>query len=113
MTKSDQSMGSEKIELIKHAAVISEGGMIFLGKSHSDCFHQAFNVGVKMSSGAEKQGFFTNKGRFVTRSEAAQIARDAGQISPLINILFSEDLWSESHGGKYSYCQVEGYHDQV
>lgn len=99
------------MELIKHAAVISESGMVFLGKCHADCFHQAFNVRVKMSSGSEKQGFFTNKGRFVGRSEAADIALAAKQIDKPIKILFSEDLWSKSDGGKFNYDSIDGYYE--
>lgn len=99
----------DKPEVIKHAAVISKDGMIFLGKCHADCFHQAYNVGVKMNSTADKQGFFTNKGRFVTRREAAQIAMLAGQILEGVDILFSEDLWSKTDGGKFDYDQIEGY----
>lgn len=44
------------------------------------------------------QGFLTNKGRFVGRIEAMDIAKDQGQIlrlsgSPNPDILFSEDLY--------------------
>lgn len=41
------------------------------------------------------QGFLTSAGRFVDRPEAAQIARQAGQIATLIAPpnLYSEDLW--------------------
>lgn len=45
-----------------------------------------------------EQGFLTNKGRFVDRKEAMEIAKEQGQIirlsgSPNSNILFSEDLY--------------------
>ena len=45
-----------------------------------------------------EQGFLTNKGRFVDRKEAMEIAKEQGQIirlsgSPNANILFSEDLY--------------------
>ena len=42
------------------------------------------------------QGFITNKGRFVNRKEAFQIALDAGQIDETNGVnreLFSEDLY--------------------
>lgn len=44
------------------------------------------------------QGFLTNKGRFVGRIEAMEIAKEQGQIirlsgSPNADILFSEDLY--------------------
>ncbi|PRL84597.1 hypothetical protein BV033_01161 [Haemophilus influenzae] len=44
------------------------------------------------------QGFLTNKGRFVGRIEAMEIAKEQGQVirlsgSPNPDILFSEDLY--------------------
>lgn len=44
------------------------------------------------------QGFLTNKGRFVNRIEAMEIAKEQGQVirlsgSPNTDILFSEDLY--------------------
>ncbi|WP_105903849.1 hypothetical protein, partial [Haemophilus influenzae] len=44
------------------------------------------------------QGFLTNKGRFVGRIEAMEIAKEQGQVirlsgSPNADILFSEDLY--------------------
>lgn len=51
---------------------------------------QGFDIPIK-----GKQGFLTNKGRFVNRKEAADIALKAGQIKNLIAPpnLFTEDLW--------------------
>lgn len=42
-----------------------------------------------------KQGFYTSWGRFVSREEALQIAKSAGQVSETISEtkLFSEDLY--------------------
>lgn len=45
-----------------------------------------------------EQGFLTNKGRFVDRKEAMEIAKAQNQVirlsgSPNIDILFSEDLY--------------------
>lgn len=93
-------------EVIKHAAVKSVGGMIFLGKSHRDCFHQAHYVDVVMSPKALDQGFFTSHGRYVDREEAAAIAVAAGQVDPQVKILFSEDLWL---GGIHKYDSIKGY----
>ena len=44
------------------------------------------------------QGFLTNKGRFIGRIEAMEIAKEQGQVirlsgSPNPDILFSEDLY--------------------
>jgi hypothetical protein len=41
----------------------------------------------------KEQGFITNKNRFVSRQEAANIAFAAGQIKEETNRLFSEDLY--------------------
>ena len=45
-----------------------------------------------------EQGFLTNKGRFIGRIEAMEIAKEQGQVirlsgSPNADILFSEDLY--------------------
>jgi hypothetical protein len=98
-------------EKIVHAAVISKNSkMIFLGKSHADCFEQADYVGVKTDGKALKQGFFTSKGRFVIREIAARIAVKAGQVRKGTTVLCSEDLWSARHGGKHSYDHNYGYY---
>ncbi len=103
---------SDDIELIKHAAIRGIKGLIFLGKCHADCFRQAVNVGIKISNRADYQGFFTNKGRFVDRKQAFQIAKEAGQISSRItgDILFSEMLWSERDDGNFDYDYITGYY---
>ena len=99
-------------ELIKHAAVKAENGMIFLGKCHADCFYQGKNVGFKMSDKAEDQGFFTNKRRYVNRKQAARIAKRAGQLDPKdkkrkVSHLLSEDIWYQTK--RYVYTPALGY----
>jgi hypothetical protein len=98
-------------EIIKHAAVKAENGMIFLGKCHADCFYQGFNVGFEMSSKAKDQGFFTNKGRYVTREQAAVIAKKAGQLKKdgkrKPAVLLSEDIWLQSE--RFVYTTMNGY----
>lgn len=96
-------------EKIIHAAVKSVDGRIFFGKCHGDCFFKAHAMSVKMSSKADHQGFLTNKGRFVNRKEAAEIASFQGQVDTPTTILFSEDLWSERDGGKYNHDEIKGY----
>ena len=96
-------------EEIKHAAVISQVGMIFLGKSHADCFHQMAGVGIKPLTAAKAQGFFTSHGRFVDRDTAAKLAFQAGQIRHEASCLLSEDLWSDRHEGTQKYDSVKGY----
>jgi hypothetical protein len=98
-------------ETIKHAAVKGQSDVILLGKSHAECFQQAFLSGIMPSQEAIDQGFMTNAGRFVNRSEAAVIAGFAGQVDRSCTILFSEELWSEDCGGKFKYCPIRGYYD--
>lgn len=93
----------EKVERITHACVISKGGMFLLGKSHGECFEQAVNTGVELSSKPSHQGFFTSAGRFVSRDEAAEIAFKAKQTADQKFHLFSEDLWSKEEGGRFQY----------
>lgn len=97
------------VEVVKHAAVKSKDGWIFIGKHHADCFHKAHNVNIKMSSSADDQGFITNNGRYLKRSEAAELAFKSGQIDKPTQLLFSEDLWSVVYDGKYNYDEVRGY----
>ena len=61
---------------------------IELGYRHVDIIHRFKYV----SHSPSKQGFYTSKGRFVSRDEAGIIAFNAGQISE-IKKLFSEDLY--------------------
>lgn len=96
-------------EVIRHAAVKSVDGWIFLGKSHAECFGKAHYIGIKMSKKADDQGFVTSEGRFVSRGEAAVIAIDADQVDRDIKILFSEDLWSRQEGGFHNYDEIKGY----
>ncbi len=98
-------------EEIKHAAVKAVNGMILLGKCHADCFYQGSNLGLKMSSKADDQGFFTNRGRYVDRKTAARIAKKANQLdlkdkSRKVSYLLSEDIWYQR---TIIYCQMRGY----
>lgn len=103
--------GDEMKEQIKHAAVKAINGMVLLGKCHADCFWQGQNIGLKMSSKSEDQGFVTSKGRYVNRKVAARIAKRAGQIdlkdkSRKISHLLSEDIWYQR---RFEYSQSRGY----
>lgn len=99
-------------ETIKHAAVKSEAGWIFIGKCHADCFHKAHHIKIKMSQKADDQGFITSRGRYVFRGEAAKIAFKSGQTLDDKKILFSEDLWSrhEESNGRYDHDEITGYY---
>ena len=63
---------------------------IELGMRHHDIFRR---FEEEMDPSMEAQGFYTSKGRFVGREEAAKIAYAAGQIFSPTNRLFSEDLY--------------------
>jgi len=96
-------------EEIKHAAVRTKEGWVFMGKQHADCHHAITNAGFNPCTKADSQGFVTNKGRYVDRKEGGAIAFKANQIDKPTSMLFSEDLWSPRHGGKYGYCSIRGY----
>lgn len=105
---------SEIKEEIKHAAIRTLEGLIFIGKDHAQCFRTAQAVNAVLLSQAMAQGFLTNKARFVDREEAATIAINSNQLpeGSLVKeqkILFSEDLWSEQYCGRYNYDAVNGY----
>ena len=85
--------------------------MIFLGKCHADCFYQMQSCGVAPSNKSEHQGFFTNQGRYVTRAQAATIAKKSKQLDPKskrkVEHLLSEDIWYQTE--RYIYCSMRGY----
>ena len=64
---------------------------IELGWRHPDIMHR---FGDEVSRNPNDQGFYTSKGRFVTREEGLEIARAAGQVDKIIGgVLTSEDLY--------------------
>lgn len=64
---------------------------IELGWRHPDIMHR---FGKEVSRNPNDQGFYTSKGRFVTREEGLIIARAAGQVDKIIGgVLTSEDLY--------------------
>jgi hypothetical protein len=66
---------------------------IIMGKRHDNCFRTAFSCGLRRPW-TEEQGFVTDKFEFLTREEAMNHARNAGQVDKnLTGRLFSEDLW--------------------
>ena len=64
---------------------------IEIGRRHNDILARF----GKSQLDVIKQGFYTSWGRFVSREEALQIAKEAGQVSENIDDsrLFSEDLY--------------------
>ena len=95
------------VEKITHAVVLTTKGIPLFGKCHADCFYQGKNTGLKMSSKADDQGFFTSKGRYVNRAIAAKIAKKAGQLDPKdkrkVSHLLSEDIWYQTDRFIYDY----------
>lgn len=63
-----------------------------LGFRHCDIFHRFRG---ELNHDPDSQGFYTSKGRYVTRKEGEVIARNCGQLTgDLIGgELTSEDLW--------------------
>ena len=70
-----------------------ESGIVVCGRRHHNALMTLFEFAKEPKSEKVKQGFITNKDRFVDRKEAAQIAYKCGQISKEQKTLFSEDLW--------------------
>lgn len=63
---------------------------IEIGRRHNDILARFGKTNLDVM----KQGFYTSYGRFVSRKDALQIAKDAGQIQETdSNQLFSEDLY--------------------
>jgi len=83
-----------------------ESGFVVSGRRHYNCFSSIQSIGkalgydktlvvkkgIKLEE-KEKQGFITNKDRFVDRIEAAQIAYEAKQIDKPLKRLLSEDIY--------------------
>lgn len=64
---------------------------IELGFRHPDILHRFKN---EVSTNPKDQGFYTSKGRFVSREEGLKIARASGQVNEIIGgVLTSEDLY--------------------
>ena len=75
-------------------------GLVFIGFRHCHCIYTMCSItGLAQheAGGNEIQGFLTNKNRFVTREEAANIALRENQIKNLDRFngvkLYSEDLY--------------------
>ena len=75
-------------------------GIVFCGFRHPQCMYSMSSMtGLRCCEVKEyKQGFLTNKNRFVNRKDALEIAKNAGQIKDGIDPnkltrLHSEDLY--------------------
>lgn len=63
---------------------------IELGYRHHDILQR---FPEEVSRKPDDQGFYTSKGRFVSRQEAAKIAYKSDQIENEIDVLYSENLY--------------------
>lgn len=77
-------------------------GLVIAGRRHHNCITTLSSLmgGAydKRLAGQDSQGFITNRDRFVTRSEAYMIAREASQLLHDMHDksnprLISEDVW--------------------
>lgn len=69
---------------------------IYTGKRHCDALRRMYLDNIKYDKPTAIEGFITNRDRFVSRYEAAVIAKAANQIiSDDFNgtCLYSEDVW--------------------
>ena len=85
----------EPKDKIVNAAMMHEGKM-WTGRRHYEIIRDIVE-GTGVSRAKGEQGFVTDKGKFVNRSEALKIAISSGQVEEGKTInrkhLFSEDLW--------------------
>lgn len=83
------------MERIKHAACMRDG-IVYVGKRHFNCIATMIECGLEAPIKMHEQGFITNTGRYVSREEALEIAKAAGQIIKKHNPqyqLLSEDIY--------------------
>lgn len=87
---------------VKYMPVNINKGVVVEGHRHADIIRTVINLLGKRTcqfgenaAGESKQGFITNKNRFVDRVEAMSIARAANQIISDTSFpeLYSEDLY--------------------
>lgn len=74
-----------------------QSGFVICGHRHHNCLHTlSFLVSKEQFiflKANSIQGFLTDTNEFVTREQAAIIAKNAGQIEENYSRLFSEDLY--------------------
>ena len=77
--------------MITDSAILKEG-KIYTGRRHHNCIKSVVQAtGVRPAGG--KQGFVDNKGNFLDRVDALNLALECGQIKEPKIRLYSEDLW--------------------
>lgn len=88
------------MKIIAAALRLKNGLVLTLARPHRH--HHIISHGIRaglmppLPGSVDGQGFLTDTGDYVTRTEAKQLAIESGQISPdkmLSSELLSEDLW--------------------
>ena len=77
--------------MIKEAAILKDG-VVYAGRRHSDIIIKHYPLVGKFGCG-EIQGFVDDKGKFLNRQEAANVAFLCGQTMENKQTLYSEDLY--------------------
>lgn len=88
----------DKAEHILCSAIKYPWGEIVTGFRHNHIMKEMANRGIYTAVDGELQGFMSSKGKFYTRSEAVEVARNAGQIPKYFSgkWLYSENLWQDN-----------------
>jgi hypothetical protein len=91
-----------RVEICICAAIQFTDGRIVRGHRHDACFRTAEGWTPRPDIKGHIQGFITSRNRLVDRQEGARLQNAAGIISahtqkPIIDELFSEDLYFDSH----------------
>jgi hypothetical protein len=85
--------------IITHAAIRYNYHVYSLAKParHADIIRHIKQINKVGIDGADIKGFLTNEMKFVNRTQAFAIAKEAGQLlNPLAcksELLFTEDMW--------------------
>ena len=101
-----ECIGEDTPERINKAAIKLSDGSVFTGVHHGDALENARAVHAHISDveftklfAKSKDGFLTNKGRFVGRTAAYRIAVKGGQITPKEYADANQDLWGARMNG--------------
>lgn len=83
--------------MITHVAMIVKGKLYSLPKPfrHHNIIYDLAQKGMRTPIAPDSQGFLTDQGEYLDRTQGAVYALNVGQISKLIVSpdLYSEDLW--------------------
>jgi hypothetical protein len=91
MTPPTINKEERKVTIVK--AAIKVNGKIYEGYRHGNIMQDFWEDNPKTKIEFEDQGFLTSEGEFVSRTEAANIAFEAGQIPNGINSLDSYQVF--------------------